>query len=153
MTEYIQTVENDVLQAVKESVNGVTVHRYYGAINAPELASFIAGKLTAGVPAVMIGAPALRFERRDTMGDAYNGIIEVQIICASNILKDKELPNSERFTDRILTEVIKAMKGRSVVLDEFEYHYELQSIGNVFRVENMDAKQVTYELPGIYIEA
>ena len=131
------------------------IELFYGAFSAELFAEFIHSKLQAGKPMVFARCGSHNSRQQlDTMGTVHNTDLEVEVVVASNIVRDKEFGSFSRFTDKMLRDV-------KTVCSEENFAVEIPDTGNfnlvwrsdesLFRVPalSMDAQRVNYQLQGL----
>lgn len=160
MLDYSEIIETDLETRLKQQlVSGNTgdnvdwsVARFYGQPNVEGLAMFLYTKIEAGVPSVFVSVDNISFEDMDTVGTLTRATFDIRVMVAANIVKDRQIQRSNRFVNTMVQSVLTALVGHEVTIDGVEWNYRVSGINNLFRIKNMDAKQINLQIDGVPID-
>jgi len=158
--DYSEVVESDLealftaelVSANTGDIQDWSVSRYYGSPTIESMVMDLYNKVQAGVPSVFVSVDNQNFEGIDTLGEMFNTDLSIRVMVAANIVKDRQLKQANRFVNSMIFNVLKALAGQTVAIGGLDRSYEVVQVANLFRVRNMDAKQVTLQIEGINVD-
>jgi hypothetical protein len=154
-------IEDQIIQRLKDhaETNEFDISVFYGAFSPELFVEFVHSKIQAGRPCVFVRCGSQDSKGQlDTMGTLHNTVANVEVVVASNIVREKEFPHIRRYTNVMLK------KTKTALSAENDFHVTIDNTGDfnlvwrrdesLFRIEalNVDAQKVNYELQGLVYE-
>lgn len=146
-------IEQGVIDALKGSSNSLfQVGRYYDTSSADGLVTFIQNKLNGckATAFVRVTNDSVQ-DQLDTLGEVVVLTFSLDIIIGYNDHgKSKQIPNEPRKVNALKSAILQRLSGqRFSIVDQPEANLVYNGSSDLFTFENIDARQMSFEVQGI----
>lgn len=155
----VTNYKNQIVQHLKDTLAdsnsglGYNVTKFWATTSPQALFDYIKGRLGTANGSVFVRIGDVDHTPIDTQGLMYNSDFTAEIIVASNrVSKEDQLPDSDRFTDKMLADVRNEILINPLQLQGRPQRFVLGKEVTLFRTDNADAQLLKAKITNINIE-
>lgn len=152
---YRKTIEDAVVATLLSAAPTYTASRMYGAISPDAIVDYIFDKLSAGVPAYLVRVADVSSVPIDTEGMTNRVDVNIEVVCAANIIKETEIPGVDRLTDVMMNTARSILVKTPVAVENNPArHMRYSGESDLFYAQSGDAEAqlLRLRLEGIIID-